>query len=81
MKLLIFAVVIVFVLGCLIALPTISINVDAVTSSSAFEYIRAGLYFFPVDTVTTILTLIISLWCFRVVIALVKTIWDLLPVA
>ena len=81
MKLAIFLVLIVVVLSILLLLPTINIDVDAVTASSAFEYIRAGLYFFPVNTVVQIITLTLSLWIFRIILAVVKTIWDLLPVA
>ena len=81
MKLAIFAVLIVVVISCLLLLPTIHIDVDAVTASTAFEYIRAGLYFFPVQTVLRIISLTLSLWVFRIIIAVVKTIWDLLPVA
>lgn len=81
LKTAIFATVFGALVGALIKLPKISINVDAVVASSAFEYIRAAMYFFPVKTVAAILGLILALWIFRIVVAFVKTIWDLLPVA
>lgn len=69
------------IIAALVKLPQISINVDAVVASSAFDYIRAAMYFLPVKTVAAILSLILALWIFRIVVAFVKTVWDLLPVA
>lgn len=81
MKIAIFLVLLFVVLSALVLLPTINIDVDAVVTSNAFAYIRAAMYFLPVDTVVMIGGLILSLWVFRVIIAVVKVIWDLLPVA
>lgn len=71
--------VLVFALVC--AIPVVSIDVDAVTSSSAVEFLRVALYFIPVATVGKILTITMGLWIFRVIIAIVKTLWDVLPFA
>lgn len=81
MKIVIFLVLIVVVLGLLAALPAINIDKDAVLSSSAWDWVMAAFYFIPVHTVVSILTVIVGLGVFRILIALVKTIWDLLPVA
>lgn len=81
MKLALFVLILVIVLAAFVVLPTIDIDVDAVVSSNAFTYIRAGLYFIPTDTVVTIGTLILALWVFRIIIAFVKVLWDVLPVA
>ena len=80
MKLLLFAFLILIVFGLLATLPTITIDKDAVVSSSAWAWIIAGCYFLPMGTVTTILTIIVALGVFRLIIAVVKAIWDMLPV-
>lgn len=80
MKTVLFVVLFFVVISIIVCLPTISINVDAVVASNVFAYIRAALYFIPVGTVTTILGIMLSLWLFRMLVALVKTIWDMLPV-
>lgn len=81
MKIAIFLVLFVIVLAAIVTLPTIHIDASAVVSSNAFSYIRAGLYFFPMGTVRAILGIILVLWILRVIIAFIKMIWDLLPVA
>lgn len=80
MKALIFVVIFVVVIGALIQLPDIELDKDGMLSSNAFTYIRAAMYFLPTGTVAAILTLTLSLWVFRIIVAVVKVIWDLLPV-
>lgn len=74
-------IITIILVPCLAALPVITINVDAALSSSFFTFIRAGLYFLPLGTVTAILGIQISIWLFRVIVAILKTIWDVLPFA
>ena len=66
--------------GFLNLLPDINFSVD----SSAFEYflgiVRVAAYMLPMKTVSAIITLIVGLTVFRIVIAFIKAIWDLLPV-
>ena len=81
MKLAIFAIILSVVVSLITTMPAISIDAGAVVTSSAYAYIRAGCYFLPMGTVLTILTLIVALWGVRIVIALIKMVWDLLPVA
>ena len=81
MKILIFSIIILIVFALIVAIPVISIDAGAVASSSAVDFIRVALYFIPVNTVASILSITMGLWIFRIVIALIKTIWDLLPVA
>ena len=64
---------------CVAALPAINIDANAVISSSFYTYIRAGLYFLPIGTVTTIMGIQIALWTFRIIVAVVRAVWDLLP--
>ena len=64
---------------CLAALPAINIDANAVISSSFYTYIRAGLYFLPMGTVTTIFGIQIALWTFRIIVAVIRAVWDILP--
>lgn len=64
---------------CVAALPAINIDANAVISSSFYTYIRAAMYFLPVGTVTTIMGIQIALWTFRIIVAVVRAVWDLLP--
>lgn len=67
--------------GALSLLPDISLDVN----SSAFEYflaiVRSACYLLPMGTVRAIISTIVLLSIFRIVIATVKTVWDLLPFA
>ena len=80
MKVAIFLVVLVAILGMLAALPAIEIDKDAVVSSSAWAWIIAACYFIPMNTVSAIGAIILALWMFRVTVALVRTVWEMLPV-
>lgn len=69
----------VVLIPCLALLPAISIDANTVISSTFYTYIRAGLYFLPVGTVTAIFSIQIALWTFRIIVAVVRAVWDLLP--
>ena len=60
-------------------LPDFSWSVD----SSFFEYLISFIqmisYLLPWGTVTLICSLVIALSLFRLVVSIIKTIWDLLP--
>lgn len=72
-------VILVIVFALLMALPTIRIDSDTVIASNAFAYIRAAMYFIPTGTCAAILAIIMGLQVWRIIVALVKTIWELLP--
>ena len=65
--------------GLFSLLPDFSWNVD----TSAFSYLLSVLkiagYMFPWHTVLAIIGLIFSIGLFRIVISVIKTLWDLLP--
>jgi hypothetical protein len=65
--------------GLLSLLPGVSWDVDSVSLTNFYEAIRMLFYFFPVDCVFPIVTIIVSVCAFRVVVSLVKTIWALIP--
>ena len=66
---------------CIAALPTITISYSAVTTSSVYSYIRGAMYFLPVGTVAAILGLILAIWLFRILIAVIRAVWGVLPFA
>lgn len=74
-------ILVVVVIPCVLALPTITISVPAVLDSSAYSFIRAGFYFLPVNTVAAIMVITLALFMFRLLIAIVKAVWELLPLA
>lgn len=80
-KALIFVLVFSVVVMLIGFLPTINIDPTAVVTSSAYAYIRAGCYFLPMQTVVTIISLVLALWLFRLIVAIIKALWDILPVA
>lgn len=45
------------------------------------EIVASICYFLPVGTISSIVGLIVAFACFRAVIRLIVTIWDLLPIA
>ena len=79
MKTIIFILIFIVVISALVQLPDIEINKEGVVSSNVFTYIRAAMYFIPSGTAFTICGIILSLWVFRIIVAVVKVIWDLLP--
>lgn len=73
------SVIFTIVSGFLSLLPSVSWSVD----TSAFQYfisiLQVAGYIFPWGTVVAISTIVFSLAVFRIVIAFIKSIWDLLP--
>lgn len=80
-QVIIVGVVLVVVIGLLLSLPGIDLDKDAVISSSAWQWVLAALYFLPMHTVVGIFSIIVSLGIFSLIVAVVKTIWDVLPIA
>lgn len=79
LKLVIFAVILAAVISILIALPQIDLDKDAVLSSSAWHWVKVAMYFIPTGTVFAILTVVIGIGIWSLIVAVVKTIWDVLP--
>lgn len=72
-------IVAVILIPCIAALPVITISADAVIASDFYTYIRAGCYFLPMGTVAAILGLTLALLLFRIMIAVIKAFWEILP--
>ena len=61
-------------------LPEIAIPTVMARDSTFFGMVRCVLYLLPLDTIGTIVGLIVAIAGFRIIISIVKTIWDLLPI-
>lgn len=59
--------------------PAISWNVDSAVFNTFFDIIKIAAYLLPMYTVIAILEIVIAFQVFKIVIALTKTIWDLIP--
>ena len=66
--------------GMLSAAPDITFSVE----TSAFQYfvdiLKVACYMLPMNTVSTIIGIIVGISGLRIFVALIRTIWDLLPV-
>lgn len=65
--------------GFLRLLPDISWNVQETAFNTFLDFLKVICYILPMPTVLFILTTIIAVTVFRIIISLIKTIWDLLP--
>ena len=72
-------IVVLVVIPLLTAMPTITISADAIINGSFYGYLRAAAYFLPMGTVSTILGFILIFWVFRIVVAIIKAFWEVLP--
>ena len=61
-------------------LPEITVDFSAVDSSAFMGCVRCVLYMLPLGTINTIIGIILAVTGFRIFIAIIKTIWDLLPI-
>lgn len=59
--------------------PNITITADG-AFVGFLDYVRAALYFLPMNTFIRILTLVLGLWILRIVIAVLHSLWAALPV-
>ena len=66
--------------GLLSLLPSISVPTTMARDSTFFGMVRCVLYLLPLDTVGVIVGLLVAITGFRIVISIIKTIWDLLPI-
>ena len=78
-RLAIFALILGAVVAALALLPSVAIDTQAVLGSSAWAYVRAALYFLPLHTVLAIVGVVLALGLWSIIVAAVKTIWDVLP--
>lgn len=62
-------------------LPDVTWSVETSAFSYFMSILKIAGYMFPWGTVVAIATLIFSLSIFRIVIAFIRAVWDLLPFA
>lgn len=60
--------------------PEISLNYEGIANTTIYQFLKAGLYFLPMQTVKTILTITIALWVLRVIVSLLHSLWSSLPI-
>lgn len=65
--------------GLLLLLPDISWNVENNFLNSVLDIFQVVCYLLPMKTVVAILTIIIAINVFKIVISIIKTIWQLIP--
>lgn len=68
-----------FVSGILEPLPDMSWSVDTSGWEIFFDVVEVVAYMLPWDTVAAIVSLIITITIFRIIVSIIKTIWDILP--
>ena len=67
------------VFGMLELLPDISWSVETSAFQFLLSFLRCAAYMLPWGTVLAIFGLIVALSVFRIIIAIIKAVWDLLP--
>lgn len=65
--------------GMLSVIPAFSWSLDNTAFATFLDVVSSVCYLLPMGTITVIIGLSISLTIVKAVIALIKTIWDLLP--
>lgn len=68
-----------FVNGLLDKLPLMHISVDLSMLNGFLDILAGVLYFFPWAKVAPILGIIIMMQTWRIIVSIIKTIWNLLP--
>lgn len=66
--------------GFLELLPDIQLDLIGSPLYGAFlDFVEMACYLFPMNTFFTIFGIVVALTIFRIIVSLVKTIWELLP--
>lgn len=65
--------------GLLEILPDISWSVDSSAFTSFLSFISVVLYLLPIDTLFVMFSIVMCIMSFKIGVALIKTIWDILP--
>lgn len=66
--------------GVFSVLPDISINVQSSAYATFMDMVSGVIYLLPVGTIFTIFSIIMSIWTFKILIAIPKAIWEVLPI-
>lgn len=68
-----------FVNNILDALPIMDISADLSVLNAFLDIVGAALYFFPWQKVVPILGIIMMLQAWRILVSVIKAVWQLLP--
>lgn len=60
-------------------LPTIEFTLNSDVVTTVYKFLHVILWVLPCNTVVSILLIQLSIGVFRVLISLIKTVWDLIP--
>ena len=60
-------------------LPDISFDVSSSMYTTFTDIVAGVLYLLPVDTILTIMGIVLTILVFKVFVAIPKAIWDLIP--
>lgn len=58
----------------------LTFNIDTTVFRTFSDFLAFIFYILPIDGLLPIVTIFIGLMIFRIIISVVKTIWDLLPI-
>lgn len=61
-------------------IPFFDISIDTTSFDLFFDIIKSVAFFLPMGTVYTIFNIIIAIMTFRIVVSIIKTIWQLIPI-
>ena len=60
-------------------LPFMDLEFDTSFFQTMFDILKSISFFFPMGTVSSIFFMIVAIMSFRIIISLLKTIWQILP--
>lgn len=70
-----------FIKGLLDMLPLMDLEVDLSVLNTFLDIVSVCLYFFPWQKVAPLIAIIAMLQLWRVVISIIRVLWELLPLA
>lgn len=60
-------------------IPTITIDLDPSVLATFYQYLHLALWVLPCNTIVAIVSIHLSICLFRIVVSVIKTVWQLLP--
>lgn len=66
--------------GLFSMLPEISWTINGGVFSHFLNIVRLAAYMLPTGTISAIVSIIVSITIFKIVITIIKTVWELLPI-
>lgn len=60
-------------------IPTVAIDLDPSLLAAFYQYMQLVLWILPCGTIISILGIHLTICIFRIVVSVIKTIWQLLP--